>query len=245
MKNAITSGKRSLPIGHWLQATCCGVAILLSTTLAAQFAYVQDPDSFVYVRQGPAVYEARQDSLRNGHLVYLFEKNGNWTNIDYWYRGIQKTGYVYSNRLKSIDDFPALKLVSNNGREVKLSGYGIEVFVSRQPFDPAKHRFSYHKTYKDVVTHIDGQIVWGTDGEKPKTQYAGIRIQQNGQVYPLPAAALRQLYEPSLENTKAYYDSQTGTLFIQSMNSDGAGSYEVLWQVQHGRYVQRLLVNGF
>lgn len=245
MMNATTPFTRTLIAGPLLRAVCCIAATMLSTALAAQFAYVQDPDSFVYVRQGPAVYEPRQDSLRNGHLVYLFEKAGNWTNIDYWYGGVQKTGYVYSNRLKSINDFPALKLVSNNGKEVKLSGHGIEVFVSMQPFDAAKHRLSLHQEYKDVITHIDGQILWGTDGEKPRTQYASIRIRQNGQVYQLPAAALRQLYEPSLENTQARYDQRTNTLFIKSMNSDGAGSYEVLWQVQNGRYIQRLLVNGF
>jgi hypothetical protein len=56
---------------------------------------------------------------------------------------------------------------------------------------------------------------------------------------------LENLYEISLANTKAHYDKANDILYIQSMNSDGAGSYEVIWKIEKGIYKNRFIAYGF
>lgn len=53
------------------------------------------------------------------------------------------------------------------------------------------------------------------------------------------------LYEPSIYSAEVNYDKTNGTFYIQTMNSDGAGSYEVIWKVEKGVYKERLVVYGF
>lgn len=61
----------------------------------------------------------------------------------------------------------------------------------------------------------------------------------------LPKNALEGLYEPALNNTQVNYDKQNDILYIQAMNSDGAGSYEVVWKIEKGTYKERYIAYGF
>ena len=48
----------------------------------------------------------------------------------------------------------------------------------------------------------------------------------------LPKEALKNLFEPNSYSTSAHYDEANDILYIDSLNSDGAGSYEVLWIIE-------------
>jgi len=61
----------------------------------------------------------------------------------------------------------------------------------------------------------------------------------------IPASALENLYEPNLENTEAFYDDKNDILYIASMNSDGAGGYNVLWVIEKRQYKTRHVFYGF
>jgi hypothetical protein len=61
----------------------------------------------------------------------------------------------------------------------------------------------------------------------------------------LPKSALAGLYEPSISSAEANYDKATDTIYIQTMNSDGAGGYFVIWKIEKGIYQDRLIVYGF
>lgn len=57
--------------------------------------------------------------------------------------------------------------------------------------------------------------------------------------------ALEGLYQPSISSAEVNNDKATDTFFIQTTNSDGAGSYLVIWKVEKGKYKDRLVAYGF
>jgi hypothetical protein len=51
---------------------------------------------------------------------------------------------------------------------------------------------------------------------------------------------------PFLKYTaEVYFDKASDIFYIQTMNSDGAGGYEVIWKVEKGIYKERLVAYGF
>jgi hypothetical protein len=61
----------------------------------------------------------------------------------------------------------------------------------------------------------------------------------------LPKAALQGLFEPAIYSAEVNYDIANDTFYIQTINSDGAGSYLVVWKVEKGVYKDRLVAYGF
>lgn len=79
----------------------------------------------------------------------------------------------------------------------------------------------------------------------PKKEYKSIKIEINKIKIELPKVALRNLFEPNLYNSKANYNEKEDILYIHSSNSDGAGSYEVIWIIEKIKYKSRIEVYGF
>jgi len=79
----------------------------------------------------------------------------------------------------------------------------------------------------------------------PTTQFEKITIKVGHLIVSLPKDAMEGLYEPSIYSAEVNYDKQTDTFYIQTMNSDGAGSYLVIWKVEKGIYKDRLVAYGF
>ena len=87
--------------------------------------------------------------------------------------------------------------------------------------------------------------IFGTDGNIPKREYKSIQIEINNVKIELPNIALKNLYEPSLYNSKASYDEKKDILYILLSNSDGAGSYEIIWIIEKKKYKNRIEAYGF
>ncbi len=89
--------------------------LLLSTnTLFTQeFAVIDDPDGFTRVRKENNSHSKILDTLKNGHLVFIMNPEGNWWNIDYASNKDElKVGYIYKDLFKFISTFeeiPVLK----------------------------------------------------------------------------------------------------------------------------------------
>ena len=83
------------------------------------------------------------------------------------------------------------------------------------------------------------------DGGMPTTQFEKIIIKIGQKSITLPNSALTGLYEPNIHSAKVNYDKVTDTFYIQTMNSDGAGSYFVIWKIENGVYKDRLIAYGF
>ncbi|WP_125921627.1 hypothetical protein [Hymenobacter lapidarius] len=178
------------------------------------------------------------------YLIYCFDNKGNWTNIDYTKKDKELNGYVYKNRYKLISNYSQIPIATKNENKVVLKKDTIQVTITQSKFDKKKHTFKYIKEYPDQILLIDNRKYWGRDGGMPTTQFLKIELKVGQKVITLPKSALEGLYEPSIYSAEVNYDKVSDTFFIQTMNSDGAGSYFVIWKIEK-MYKDRLVAYGF
>jgi len=219
--------------------------ILLTSICKGQFAIVTDKDSLLNVREDGTTNSKVVDRLQNGHLIYCFEEKGNWTNIDYTKNNRELNGYVYKDRYKLISNFPALTISKKTETTITLKKDTLQVVITQSNFDKKKHKFKYVKDYSTQIELIDNKQYFGMDGGMPSTQFEKVIIKVGQKTIILPKSALAGLYEPSIYSAEVNYDKLTDTFYIQTMNSDGAGSYFVIWKVEKGIYKDRLIAYGF
>lgn len=219
--------------------------LLLTSICLGQFAIVNDKDSLLNIREDGTTNSKIIDRLQNGHLIYCFENKGNWTNIDYTKNNKELNGYVYKDRYKFISTFPALKISKKTETSITLKKDSLQVTITQSNFDKKKHKFKYVKDYPTQIELIDNRKFWGTDGGMPRTQFGTLIIKIGQKIITLPESALKGLYEPSIFSAEVNYDILNDTFYIQTMNSDGAGSYLVIWKVEKGIYKDRLVAYGF
>jgi hypothetical protein len=211
----------------------------------AQFAIVNDKDSFVNVREDGQQNSKITDKLPNGYLIYCYEHKANWTNIDYTKKGNELNGYLYKDRYKLISGFPALPVFKKTSTSVSLKKDTVEVIITQSKFDQKKHSFKYYKDNSTQIVLIDNKQYWGRDGGMPTTQFEKIIIKVGDKTIMFPKAALQGLFEPAIYSAEVNYDIANDTFYIQTINSDGAGSYLVVWKVEKGVYKDRLVAYGF
>jgi hypothetical protein len=218
------------------------ILIFVSNVSLGQFALISDKDGYANIRTSAQPGSKITDTLHNGHLVYCYETDGNWSYIDFSRKKMDNTGYVYHNRLKFTSVYEKIpRLAGPNGTFGKDS---LNVVITLQPFIRSKHRITYQKGSKTVVQFIDAKQYWGDDGEVPKIGYQSIHIHFGDREIILPETAFEDLYEPTLRTTEVYFDRQNDILYIQADNSDGAGAYSVIWRIEKGVYLDRFVDVG-
>lgn len=219
--------------------------LLLTSFCFGQFAIVYDKDSLLNVREDKSTNSKVVDGLQNGQLIFCFEDKGNWTNIEYTKNNKELNGYVYKDRYKLISNFPALTISKKTETSITLKKDSLQVIISQSNFDKKKHTFKYFKNNTSQIEFIDNNQYWGMDGGMPKTQFEKVIIKIGQKTMTLPQSALIGLYEPSIYNAAVNYDKLTDTIYIETSNSDGAGSYFVIWKIEKGIYKDRLIAYGF
>jgi hypothetical protein len=219
--------------------------IFYSSAASAQFAIIRDKDGYCNIRSSPEIGNNIVDKLKNGYLVYCFQIDGNWANIDYTKNKKELHGQIYADRLKLISDYREIPMKSEEANSVTLKNDTIKIIVTQQKFDKSKYKLTYYKDSKEYIEFINGKQYWGTDGPMPKLAYKSIRVYIGKKQVVIPVIALDNLFEPALYNTQAHYDGANDILYIQSMNSDGAGAYEVIWKIEKGIYKDRYIMYGF
>ena len=202
-------------------------------------------DGFVNVRSSVEKGNNISDKLENGFIVYYFEPEGNWVNIDYRKNGKDLNGYIYKDRIKYITDFTNIPLKSNLNGKVILENDNVKIEVTETNFIKENHKLKFYKKNLKQLDEIDNLQIFGTDGNIPKREYKSIQIKINNLKIEMPNIALKNLYEPSLYNSKASYDKKNDILYILSSNSDGAGSYEIIWIIEKKKYKNRIEAYGF
>ncbi len=221
-------------------------ALLFIINLAhGQFAFVSDKDGFVNVRSKAGAGNSISDTLRNSHLVYCFQTENNWSNIQYTKQKKECSGFIYHDRIKLVSGFENIPILTQDSNITICGKDSIKIIVSEKKFNRSRYRFTYYKGAGNQIHLINGRQYWGTDGEVPKTEYKSILIQIGNKKIYLPPSALENLFEPNIQSTVVNYDRQHNILFIQSSNGDGAGYYEVIWRVENGIYRDRYIAYGF
>lgn len=210
-----------------------------------QFAIISDKDGFCNVRSSSEKANNIIDKLKNGHFVYCFPNSTNWIDIDYSKDNKDLNGQVYKDRVIFVSSYLKIPILTEANNKITLQKDSIKVVVIEQKFDKTKHKFSFYKKAKDQIELVDNKKYWGKDGGVPTREYKSIEVNIGQRKVSLPKAAFENLYEPSLYNTKVNYDKTNDIVYIQSMNSDGAGSYEVIWKIEKGVYKDRFIAYGF
>lgn len=212
---------------------------------SAQFAILTDKEGYVNVREDAGINKKIINKLNSGHLIYCFENKGNWTNIDYTHQDKERNGYIYKEKYKMVSDFLSFPATKKSDNNIVFKKDSISVTLTSTEFEKKKHRFKYVKDSPDQILLIDNKKYWGKDGGMPSTQFDKIIIEIGKTILLLPKAALEGLYEPNIFSAEINYDKENKVLYIQTMNSDGAGSYEVIWKIEKGNYKERLVAYGF
>jgi hypothetical protein len=211
-----------------------------------QLAFISDKDGYSNVRTKAKSGGKISGTLHNGDFVFCYEEvKGNWRNILYTMKNQELAGYVYQDKLKFISDYGRIPALTKQINHSTFGKDSIKIIVEAEKFDKSRFRVSYSKDSRSQIQFVNGKQYWGTDGEQPKTEYKSIVIIIANRKITFPLAAIENLFEPSINNTEVNYDSQNDILYIQSVNSDEAGGYEVIWRIEKGVYKDRYIFNGF
>ncbi len=228
-----------------MKVLATGILCFLSSIAIAQFAIIQDKDGFSKIRSSAAIGNNIITQLKNGSIVHFFEKDGNWINIDFTHNGKEHNGYVYHDRLIPVSEFREVPFFDKTDSSISFKKDLLKIVITNKKVDRSQYTFSYYGNSKAFIQFVNGKRYWGTDGELPILEYRSIIVTIENKELKLPAAAIENLFDPNLNNTKVNFDVNHDTVYIHSLNSDGAGGYEVIWKVERGIYIERHIFYGF
>ena len=196
-----------------------------------EFAIISDKDGYSNVRAAVGGGSKVLDTLNNGAFVFCMETKDGWTSIMYGKRKNELNGYIHHDRLVYVMDYEKIPRVS--GSDSVYAKDSLRVVVSaRRLSRPGYGIFKAGKSY-------------GTDGERPTSEYRSIVVHFGSREFSLPRVAIGDLFQPTIYNTKVNYDRKNDILYIRSMNSDGAGGYYVIWKIEKGVYSGRFIASDF
>jgi hypothetical protein len=212
-----------------------------------QFGVIDDKDGFVKVRSSPNTSNNVIDTLKNGQIVFCFQAEGEWSPTDYDLSRQNKSGYIHNSRLRLIDEFEKISYDNLTDSFISFKKDSIKLIITKTKFNPKNHDLEYHKgdASKNEIRwleKINGKEIWGTDGNVPQNQYGQITLTVGKEKINLP---VDNLFEPNLDFTTVNIDSSNRTIYISSVNGDGAGGYAVLWIIENGTFDQRITTIPF
>jgi hypothetical protein len=218
------------------------ISLLLFTCLNvnAQFAIIQSKDGYVYVRETAKLGKNIIQKLSNGSIVMIdeleLESSTDWIPVIYNLETQNKNGFIHKSGLKQIQSFQTAKRneLSKSSNQWVLDSYKLTIKIGT--FDSKKHQITYKNNFIDK---IDAAKFGGTDGEMPKMEYQSLKLSREKTDINLPT---NQLFNPNLKLTNMYHDKDTNSLYIIAKNSDGAGSYAVLWIIKDGKFLKRIVI---
>ncbi len=221
--------------------------MLLSGLASAQFAFVNSKPGFADIKESGSSSAKTVSRLNNGSVLYVFDadtKTG-WIPVSFERGGNDISGYLPSDDIVPISKLrPVLYNYSNEHKTI-LKNADISIVITEANFDRTKARLTFSMENRNYLEKINDKPFYGTDGEVPVRQYGFLHVAIGKEKILIPATALEELYEPTLENTEAFYDAKNDILYITSLNSDGAGGYCVLWIIEKRKYKTRHVFYGF
>ena len=178
-------------------------------------AIIQDKDGYTNVRKEPSTKAKVIHKLMDKEVFFAYPpvKENGWVEVCYQNKqGELSSGYVHGSRILLLSQMKAYK-----GKDVSLS-------YETRAFDAKNHRIGKNKN--GGVGTIDGRRVWGTDGGLPRRETTGVKISLKGRAVTVDKNKYVNLYEVSKDYTVYQKD---GYYFIEQLNSDGAGGYQLVW----------------
>lgn len=210
-----------------------------------KFGVIEDKEGYVNVRATKELKDNVVDQIKNGVLVGHFGAEGNWIDITYQKNGANETGYVYHDRVKSIESFKKIKHDIPKENVIVFQSDKVYIKIVKKKFEYQKHSITYFKEYPTFIEKIDDKEIFGTDGNMPVEEYESIEVIFDSKKIEFPKTEFKNLFEPNLTATIVNYDSTNKRLFVQAMNSDAAGAYSVIWMFENGVYKSSLTAIPF
>ncbi len=230
--------------------------ILLAATLSfqfslAQFAKIVDKDGYVNLRKEANGKSDIVGKITSDEILYIFstEENKNWLNADYTDKKDKiLSGYIHSSRIKYIESYESVPAISINESKAIFNSKNITVTIESEPFNYKENKKHFSTTnyngYK-VEDKFKGQQIWGTDGTIPQTHYKSVSVKMGGKILQIPPKEIENLFNINTEFAACYFDSEHESLYINMVNSDGAGGYAVLFTIEKGVYKGKTLIMPF
>jgi hypothetical protein len=206
---------------------------MLSFPGKSQPAIIKDKDGFSNVRAGSSIGSKINDTLKSERVVYFFEEGteNNWAYIDYNKGEDQKTGYVHRSRIRLLDSLRLFKQSIPREGIIKLYLDSFLFSITTMKFIPTGRRITRNRAGEGAtyISEIDGKKPWGTDGNMPRKEYRSILFINGRDSIALPQKEFQNLFEPTDNTMFAFHDPETGKLYLECNNGDGAGGYVVVW----------------
>jgi hypothetical protein len=218
----------------------CIILLFISFCANAQLGIIKDPDGFCNVRAEPNTQSKIEDTLTNGRFIYHLqddETKNNWLLVDYHKGKDQHSGYIHRSRVVFIKDLIPFKNITANDTLLKAKLNEMQVTIKAGSFIKAGRKINDKNPAGENFALIDGKTIWGTDGGIPRTEYKSIQFKSGAQTLNFPKSSYNDLFEviSVKRNTTLRFDKTTGKVYIEAGNSDGAGSYEVVWVINKGK----------
>lgn len=211
----------------------------IQTKSISQMAVMNDIDGYVNVRNGKSVNSEIVYTLNEYEVFWYdpmeYESDVKWINIviplnkfsmnELEYSDI--VGYVHKSRI-----LPLSTMKSADPKEVLFS-YDLSPFKLNDRV--------LEKDRNGFISAIDGRNIWGTDGDLPKIQVDDIHVEILTNKIEIHKVFFNDIFECDNQfkvyKNKSYY-------YIEQRNSDGAGSYEIVWVFNKERLIQRAIGFG-
>jgi hypothetical protein len=217
-----------------------------SSHAQAQLAIIQDPDEYVNMRSKPDNSGDVVRKLTLADIFYCFEPEGEWYPIDVYVKDKSEyaSGYIHKSRVKFIDTYDSVSVSQVSKDKIVFKNKTIQVEVKIKPFDPKANIIEYDAEHKYVET-INHKRAWGIDGYLPKVTYDYIWVTIGGNKIVLPAESYNNLFQPNFHFMNVNYDIDNDMLYIQGLNSDGAGAYIFAVIIKHKKFERTITMIPF
>jgi hypothetical protein len=241
----ISNSKCQIPkVRRWCLAF--GILFFVTWVSSAQFAIVDNPKGFAEVFESASSAKI-VSKLPNGAILYCFddEEKAGLISVDFKDGALDLSGDVKKGDIKMVFNFSPVPYNYSNENKIILARDNIRIIATQTNYSKEHSVFTFADDNPTALLKIDGKEFFGTDGEIPTRQYGFIAVTIGADKIDFPKSALEGLFQPNLEDTEAFYDAKNDILYIKSMNSDGAGGYDVLWVVEKRHYKTRYVFHGF
>lgn len=205
--------------------------LLFCNLITAQIAVIKDIDGFTNVRKAPNSSSEVIYKLYDSEVFTYEESTQDWIPVfisknkySLDCSGNDKvSGYIHKSRLLPLEN---------------IKPYGGTDFSFRYELK----EFTLNDKMADFdgkwLTHINGRDFYGTDGNIPSVEVAGIKATLKGETIEIP----NFFYEDIFECTNEFQVRKNKDDFIvYQWNSDGAGGYLIVWVIGDKKLKQRLI----
>lgn len=220
---------------------------LVTFTSFSQVGIIKDKDGYVNVRDQPNTKTSKVlYTFKSEKLVWIDQMRDE---VDNWYfvwdlKDEHVAGYIHKSRVKTFNELGMIPVVEKSENQMVLKDATAEIKIRTQDFEENQHQI--YRDKQGFVKKIDGGHPWGIDGGVPRNEYSSIEVVLKGNKFEINKEKyLKDLFEPSMYRVEAYYSEKEEILYLSSSNSDGAGSYEVVFAITNENSIEKFTLIPF